>query len=67
MATKHIVNAAVLQALGQGMLINISRAQNVDEAALLDALEAGGLVGRRWTCSRASLPSTRVLPLWAMC
>ena len=44
-STKHIVNAAVLEALGQGMLINISRAQNVDEAALLDALEAGRIGG----------------------
>ena len=44
-STRHIVNAAVLAALGQGMLINISRAQNVDEAALLDALEAGRIGG----------------------
>ena len=44
-STRHIVNAAVLEALGQGMLINISRAQNVDEAALLDALEAGRIGG----------------------
>jgi lactate dehydrogenase-like 2-hydroxyacid dehydrogenase len=44
-STRHIVNAQVLAALGQGMLINISRAQNVDEAALLDALEARTLGG----------------------
>ena len=38
--TRHIVNADVMAALGpQGMLINISRAGNIDEAALLDALE----------------------------
>lgn len=44
--TRHIVNARVLEALGpQGMLINISRAPNVDEAALLDALEQGRLGG----------------------
>ena len=43
-ATRHIVNRAVLAALGpQGMLINISRAANIDEAALLDALESGTL------------------------
>ena len=42
--TKHIVDADVLSALGQnGMLINISRASNIDEAALLDALESGVL------------------------
>ncbi len=44
-STRHIVNARVLAALGQGMLINISRAQNVDELALLDALEAGRIGG----------------------
>lgn len=44
--TRHIVNAKVLEALGPtGMLINISRAPNVDEAALLDALEGGRLAG----------------------
>ncbi len=43
-ATRHIVNADVIAALGpQGMLINISRASNIDEAALLDALEGGKL------------------------
>ena len=44
-STRHIVGAKVLEALGQGMLINISRAQNVDEFALLEALEAGRLGG----------------------
>ncbi|MCR9138752.1 MAG: 2-hydroxyacid dehydrogenase [Alphaproteobacteria bacterium] len=43
-ATRHIVGKEVVEALGpQGMLINISRASNVDENALLDALEAGRL------------------------
>ncbi|MCX7299806.1 MAG: 2-hydroxyacid dehydrogenase [Rhodobacterales bacterium] len=43
-ATRHIVNRQVIKALGpQGMLINISRAANVDETALLDALESGAL------------------------
>ena len=42
--TRHIVNGDVIAALGaQGMLINISRAGNIDETALLDALEAGTL------------------------
>jgi lactate dehydrogenase-like 2-hydroxyacid dehydrogenase len=42
--TRHIVNARVLQALGpEGTLVNISRAANVDETALLDALESGRL------------------------
>lgn len=43
-ATRHIVNADVLRALGpQGMLVNISRAGNIDEEALLTALETGTL------------------------
>ena len=42
--THHIANAEVIAALGpKGMLINISRAGNVDELALLDALENGTL------------------------
>lgn len=43
-ATRHIVNKDVIAALGpKGMLINISRAANIDEEALLDALETGAL------------------------
>ncbi len=42
--TRHIVDARVLAALGpDGMLVNISRAANVDETALMDALDAGTL------------------------
>ena len=42
--TRHIAGPAVIAALGpQGMLINISRAGNIDEDALLDALETGAL------------------------
>ena len=44
--TRLIVNAKVLQALGpDGTVINISRAANVDETALLDALEQGKIAG----------------------
>jgi lactate dehydrogenase-like 2-hydroxyacid dehydrogenase len=43
-ATRHIVGREVLAALGpEGMLINISRASNIDEEALLDALESRSL------------------------
>ena len=43
-ATRHIVSRQVIAALGpRGMVINISRAANVDEAALLEALETGQL------------------------
>jgi len=42
--TRHIVSKSVIEALGpEGMLINISRASNIDEDALLDALESGKL------------------------
>jgi lactate dehydrogenase-like 2-hydroxyacid dehydrogenase len=45
-STRHIVGPKVIEALGpNGMLFNISRAQNVDELALLDALEAGHIGG----------------------
>lgn len=43
-ATRHIVGREVIAALGgEGMLINISRASNIDEEALLSALEGGAL------------------------
>ncbi|PYE32627.1 lactate dehydrogenase-like 2-hydroxyacid dehydrogenase [Rhizobium sp. PP-F2F-G38] len=43
-ATRHIVGREVIAALGEnGMLINISRASNIDEEELLDALEQGTL------------------------
>ncbi|MCQ1838770.1 2-hydroxyacid dehydrogenase [Neorhizobium galegae] len=42
--TRHIVSRNVIAALGpDGMLINISRASNIDEEALLEALESGAL------------------------
>lgn len=42
--TRHIVGKSVIEALGpEGMVVNISRAANVDEEALLDALENGRL------------------------
>ena len=43
-ATRHVVNQGVIEALGpRGSLINVSRASNIDENALLDALESGKL------------------------
>lgn len=45
-ATRHLVNRAVLDALGpEGWLINIARGSVVDEAALVEALEQGRLKG----------------------
>ncbi|KNG92177.1 2-hydroxyacid dehydrogenase [Pseudaestuariivita atlantica] len=43
-ATRHVVDRPVLDALGpDGMLLNISRASNVDEEAMIAALQAGTL------------------------
>jgi lactate dehydrogenase-like 2-hydroxyacid dehydrogenase len=45
-ATRKLINADVLQALGpQGYLINVARGSVIDEQALIDALERGVIAG----------------------
>lgn len=45
-ATRHIVNRNVIEAVGpEGMIINVSRASNIDENALIEALASGVLGG----------------------
>lgn len=45
-ATRHLINADVLRALGpKGYLINVARGSVVDEAALIDALQANLIAG----------------------
>lgn len=42
--TRHIVNKEIIEAVGSdGMIINISRAPNIDEDALINALSSGAL------------------------
>ncbi len=44
--THHMINAAVLKALGSGgYLINVARGSVVDEVALIDALQRGVIAG----------------------
>jgi lactate dehydrogenase-like 2-hydroxyacid dehydrogenase len=45
-ATHHLIDRAVLEALGpEGILINVARGSVVDEAALIEALQSGALGG----------------------
>ena len=43
--TRHMVNAAVLEALGpQGIVVNVARGSLIDEDALIDALKSGKIL-----------------------
>lgn len=45
-ATRHLINASVFEAFNrQGFLVNISRGDVIDEAAMVTALQAGQIAG----------------------
>lgn len=45
-ATRHLIDRAALDALGpEGFLVNVARGSVVDEAALVEALQAGRIAG----------------------
>lgn len=45
-ATRHMIDPAVLKALGpKGFLVNVARGSVVDEQALIEAIEAGTIAG----------------------
>jgi hydroxypyruvate reductase len=45
-ATRHLVNAEVLRALGpEGFIVNAARGSVIDEVALVAALQEGGIAG----------------------
>ena len=64
-ATRHLVNADILQALGaQAYVVNIARGSVVDTAALAQALRAGTLAGAGLDVYESEpLPPTELLDL----
>jgi phosphoglycerate dehydrogenase-like enzyme len=63
--TRHIVSGDVLDALGDGWVVNISRGSVIDEAALIERLAGGSLRGAGLDVTeREPLPAES--PLWEL-
>ena len=63
--TRHLVTGAVLDALGAGWVTNVSRGPVIDEAALIDRLRDGRLLGAGLDVTETE-PLPADSPLWNM-
>jgi phosphoglycerate dehydrogenase-like enzyme len=61
--TSGLIDADALDALGEGVLVNVARGEVVDEAALVEALGSGGLGGAALDVF-AEEPLPEDSPLW---
>jgi D-2-hydroxyacid dehydrogenase (NADP+) len=63
--TRHLVTDAVLDALGAGWVTNVSRGPVIDEAALIERLRDGRLLGAGLDVTETE-PLPADSPLWNM-
>jgi D-2-hydroxyacid dehydrogenase (NADP+) len=64
--TENLIDIHVFRAMkGSAVLINVARGKVVDEVALIDVLQAGGIAGAGLDCTREE-PLPAASPLWTM-
>ena len=64
--TERLIDGSTLARMRpSASLVNVARGRCVDEAALIEALRAGRIVGPRWIRT-VEEPLTESSPLWAM-
>jgi D-2-hydroxyacid dehydrogenase (NADP+) len=63
--TEHVVSARVLDALGRGWLVNVARGTLLDEAALVERLADGRLMGAGLDVTESE-PLASDSPLWRL-